>query len=97
MSRRRAGSPSENRVVFQDGLVAAAAGFLLWTGAVGFANSLSAQHEEGEQKKPVLNAAIEQKLDQVAQNDAAISNRVDALSAEMAVVKTRVLRSPQVP
>jgi hypothetical protein len=84
--------------VLQDGLVAAAAGFLLWTGAVGFANSLSAQNNDDQAaRKPAFGEAIERKLDQVAQNDETILDRFDALTQEMAVVKTRVLRSPSEP
>jgi hypothetical protein len=97
MSRRGRAPRAEGRIVLQDGLVAAAAGFFLWTGAVGFANSLSAQNDDVEERKPVLSAAVEQKLDQVATNDAMIEDRFDALSQEMSAVKTRVLRSPQTP
>ena len=88
-------------MILRDALLAAAAGVLLWVGATGFGRILLADTESspaGSGKgsdTPPLSPAVENKLDQVMQNDEQILSRFASVIEELQVVKIRVLRSPQ--
>ena len=85
------------RFLLRDALLAAAAGVLLWIGAMGFGRTLLAEDESSSDagQKSRLSPAVERKLDQVTQNDEEILSRFGAIMDELNVVKVRVLRRPQ--
>ena len=86
------------RALLEDAALAAAAAALLWIGAMGFGRTLQAEDEPaGTADKPAFSPAVEQKLDQAIQNDAAILGRFKAIMDEVEIVKIRVLRRPQSP
>ena len=91
---------NRQRFLLRDALLAAAAGMLLWIGAMGFGRTLLAEGQsssDAKQPESQLGPAVESKLDQVTQNDEAILSRFGAIMDELNTVKVRVLRPPRNP